>query len=382
MIRNVLFFQIYSVDPIKGGVARVCYNLAEGFKNRGLNVYSLSLDNKNYNAFSACYTLPDGNSVSKTNTNYLEAICKRLNIDVIINAYPNEGWTSKLLQTLKGKVIIISHYHNSPFNLNSHVGFLDIKQLSDIKWIKVLAFYIQRYRHKQDNHLMMEVCDKMVLLSNAFEDEINSLVKFPNEKLIAIPNPILPLEGCTNNSVVAEKENVLLFVGRVSEKQKRIHSLLNIWASLYKHLPDWRLEIVGGGDELDYWEKQAAMMGLERYSFEGFTDPNDYYDRAKILLMTSNYEGFPMVLVEAMQHGCIPFAFNSYASLQDIIDDGENGFTVQPFNEQEYADKILNLINTPNKMNDMSFAAIKKAKKFDLCSVVDKWHDLFNEICQ
>ena len=61
--------------------------------------------------------------------------------------------------------------------------------------------------------------------------------------------------------------------------------------------------------------------------------------RAPILCMTSNYEGFPMVLVEAMQYGCVPFAFDSFPSLYDIINDGINGVIVPAFDEDSYAKK-------------------------------------------
>ncbi len=382
MIKNILIFQAYSINPIKGGVARVYYNLTKGFIERGLNVFSLGVDDYTCDVYTGHFVLPDGISTSKLNCKYVESICRNFHIDVIINGYPNVGWTSKLIKGLKNNVFIISHYHNSPFSLNSSMRFLDYKPLTNWNWTKSFAFIFQKYHHYKENQLMMEVCDKMVLLSDSFKKEINNLIKFPENKLIAIPNPILPVNKDSILSDIQNKEKTLLYVGRVSEKQKRIHSLLNIWKLLYKRMPEWRLEIVGGGDELQYWKIQAAKMGMERYSFEGFRTPNDYYKKAQILLMTSNYEGFGMVLVEAMQYGCVPFAFRSYGALTDIIDDGVNGVVVMPFDEQEYAEKILFLIQNPIKLKEMSKSAIEKAKEFEISNIVDKWMNLFNEVEQ
>lgn len=94
---------------------------------------------------------------------------------------------------------------------------------------------------------------------------------------------------------------------------------MNIWKILQDKLVQYKLEIVGGGTEQVFFEKMAHSMCLKRITFHGFTNPTEYYKRAPILCMTSNYEGFPMVLVEAMQYGCVPFAFDSFPSLYDII---------------------------------------------------------------
>lgn len=77
--------------------------------------------------------------------------------------------------------------------------------------------------------------------------------------------------------------------------------------------------------------------------------------------MTSNYEGFSMVLIEAMQYGCVPFVFNSFASLPDIIDDKVNGYVITPFDEGEYVQKIKEFILLSKRIKKLS--ALKPWKK-------------------
>ena len=90
--------------------------------------------------------------------------------------------------------------------------------------------------------------------------------------------------------------------------------------------------------------------------------------------MASNSEGFPMVLVEAMQYGCVPFAFNSFASLTDIIDDGENGMIIPPFDEDEYADRIVKFVNMSDAQQ-LKFRrnAVEKSKTFSVENIGKKW---------
>lgn len=76
--------------------------------------------------------------------------------------------------------------------------------------------------------------------------------------------------------------------------------------------------------------------------------------------MTSLFEGFGLVLTEAMYYGVVPLAFNSYANVGDIINDKVNGFIIPPFDIKEYADKISSLIDNETLRLQMSEAAIKK----------------------
>lgn len=70
-------------------------------------------------------------------------------------------------------------------------------------------------------------------------------------------------------------------------------------------------------------EKQVRELKLRNVSFEGFQNPKEYYERASILLLTSEFEGFPLVLPECMSFGVIPAVYGSYSAVYDIVEDGK-----------------------------------------------------------
>ena len=140
-----------------------------------------------------------------------------------------------------------------------------------------------------------------------------------------------------------------------------------------------RDRIVGGGPEKELYENLAHEMRLKRITFHDFQNPTEYYKKAVCSCMTSNYEGFSMVLIEAMQYGCVPFVFNSFASLPDIIDDKVNGYVITPFDEGEYVQKIKEFILLSKKNKEIiSVKAMEKSREFDVRRVGQRWIELID----
>lgn len=156
--------------------------------------------------------------------------------------------------------------------------------------------------------------------------------------------------------------------------------MLEIWQQLFEVFPDWKLIIVGGGDALDSLQQLAKKMGLKRVCFEGFQDPRPYYERASIFCMTSTWETFGLVLIEAMNYGCVPMAFNSYAAATDIIDDNENGILIPPVDCEKYANALAALMRDSALRKRMAEAAMEKAKLFSVEKICNAWDKLFNEL--
>ena len=88
-----------------------------------------------------------------------------------------------------------------------------------------------------------------------------------------------------------------------------------------------------------------------------------------------------MVLTEAMQCGAVPVAFNSFASVTDIIDDGRNGILIKPFSIKEYEKKLRQLMDNPDMLSQMSKNAQQDIEKYSVENVVDQWEELFKELC-
>ena len=88
-----------------------------------------------------------------------------------------------------------------------------------------------------------------------------------------------------------------------------------------------------------------------------------------------------MVLVEAQGAGCVPFAFQSYASVGDIIDDGKNGVLVKPFDCDLYAKKLAHLMTNDTLRREMAVNAIEKAREFSREKIYGQWIDVFHSLC-
>lgn len=117
---------------------------------------------------------------------------------------------------------------------------------------------------------------------------------------------------------------------------------------------------------------------LSRVSFEGTQEPSGYYKRASLFMMTSLYEGWGLTLTEAQQFGCIPLAFSSYASLPDIITDGENGCVIDEGNDVEYIQRMKALMDDKKMRISMASKSIESSHRFENAKIVEEWHKLIS----
>lgn len=374
MSKNILFV-LGSLNPQQGGVARVANNLATELSSLGWKIYSLSSIMDGSGPYVESVKFPKPFESNKVNSECVLELHSKYNFDFVLVVNPQQPWVIAAVSVLKGKTKIIGQFHNSPFGFYSCTGLIKGKRIADVLFVRKVCFFFNSIRYRRYYSEVNDVIDKMVLLSNSYKEELNSIFKFPSNKLIGIANPFLGVEsfniGCKSNSIV--------YVGRIANDQKRISSLLRIWKKVQPEIGEWTLEIVGGGNELPTWEEKAKDMGLEGITFHGFKSPDEYYKRSKIIIMTSLNEGFPMTLVEAMQYGCVPILFNSFGAASDIVDDGVNGILVKPFNENQFACRLVSLTRDEH-LNDMSKKCVEKSQVFDSKVIIRQWLDLFDEM--
>jgi glycosyltransferase involved in cell wall biosynthesis len=126
-----------------------------------------------------------------------------------------------------------------------------------------------------------------------------------------------------------------------------------------------------GGREWNIWHKEYLIFGYQ--------DPLPYQLESSISCMTSLYEGWGMVLTEAMQCGAVPIAFNSFASVTDVIDHGRNGILVKPFSIKQYEKELRGLMDNLDLLKRLSENAMQDIKKYNVDCVVDQWEELFQE---
>lgn len=369
MNKNILIILPHNIDPETGGVQRVYWNLVPEFRKRGFKVFATynrksTLDDKQ-DVYDRIYYMEGLNIESVAFTDRLSNIIREKNIGIVIHTCYGFQIFDYLSKQKDLKVFF--HLHAADFAFYPAFVPLALRRTK----LGSVIYHLNTWRHfyrifPRMNHNNM----RWVLLSDGIRKQLKGVYPFKNTNILTIPNP-LP-------SVIApelsSKENVVLFVGRIEQYPKNVMGLLNIWQRVQNLLPDYKLEIVGDGPEKEQFEQKAKEMKLQRIHFRGFQNPDEYYRKAKVLCMTSYIEGFGMVLVEAMQRGCVPFAFDSFPAVHDIINNGQNGFTIKPFDEKTYTDTLVNFLKSPaSNFETIAKNAICKSKEFSVERVCDKW---------
>jgi len=151
----------------------------------------------------------------------------------------------------------------------------------------------------------------------------------------------------------SERLNHIITVGRCS-REKGQHYLIEAFSIL--DAPDWNLIIVGDGPKRNELEKLASKLKIaDRVIFTGFQKDVDYYlSQSKIFALTSEIEGFPNALIEAMANLLAPVSFNCVAGPSEIIQHGRNGFLVEVGNIKDLAYYLSRLIDNEELRNSIS----------------------------
>ena len=191
-----------------------------------------------------------------------------------------------------------------------------------------------------------------------------------------IPNfsvmPISRLSFCTEKRVIA--------VGRL-EWQKGYDLLFEAWKQVEKKHPDWRLDIFGSGRLENALNEQLVSSGMKTVTIIPFT-PNisEEYAKSSICVLSSRFEGFSLVLLEAMRHGVPGVSFDCSFGPSDVLEDGKCGFIVPVEDVTALADKLCVLIEDEPLRKQFSAAALERAKIFDVDKIMLKWKKLFEEL--
>ena len=234
------------------------------------------------------------------------------------------------------------------------------------KTLAILGEYV-------DYSIFIKRYDKIVVLTE--EDKINNWKN--HSKVIVIPNPLTSI--CTKESTLEEK--TVIAVGRL-EYPKNFQSLIKAWTHVAKKHPDWKLEIWGEGSKRVELENLIAKLNLKKHVFlKGYTyDIQSQMLNASIFALSSIFEGFGLVIVEAMSCGLPVVSYACPCGPKDIITEGEDGFLVEVNDEIVLAKKINLLIENGALRKQMSDAAKIKAEQLNIYNVASLWMQLFNSL--
>lgn len=282
----------------------------------------------------------------------LSSFISEINPDVI--SCIRDGCASAVLDLKKSIPVIFE----------SHAMYKDV-DFENSTFLHRLSIYKGRRKYKR--------LDRIVTLTQGDADDWKRVCK----KTYVIPNVVHLNESGRYSQCKAKRA---IFAGRF-DLQKDVDSLAKAWALVQQRHPEWSLDVYGNGELKPHFEEIVSDMKLNVRVHPAVLDILDKFIESSMLLMTSLYEPFGLVLVEAMSCGLPVVAFDCPYGPADIIHNGIDGFLVEDRNIEAYSDCVCKLIENNKMRLDMGQAAIQSSQRYDAAKIMAQWNQLFSELC-
>ena len=198
--------------------------------------------------------------------------------------------------------------------------------------------------------------------------------------VVVMPNPL----AFAPAKEVPQKQKIILAAGRLDVwHYKGFDILIKAWGEIAKFYPDWKLIICGQdrGGAGKYLRSIAAERNVDRQvEFPGFMDDLlSYYIRSSIFVLSSRYEGFGMVLIEAMSQGCAPIACDYKGRQSEIITNEMEGIICPTEDSKALSIAIARMIDDESYRLCVQRNAISRSRCFGLEHIMGKWENIFKK---
>mgnify|MGYP000948409460 CR=1 FL=1 len=276
----------------------------------------------------------------------------KLNPDVVIS----------FILSLNVIVLISSLFLKTPTIVSEHSTF-------DIK-------YSLKKRFKR--FYLNKLADRVTVLT--FHDYNFIGTRLKNK--IVMPNPLsfVPLAKYNED----RKKNIIAAGSIDRFHGKGFDSLIKIWGKIANKYPEWKLLIAGGGNDENIRKlRELANEYNVNSQFELLGQVKDLDKKLRessIFVLSSRYEGFSMVLLEAMSQGCACISFDCTAGPREIINNNVDGILVEDQNIDDMTLALSDLIENEDKRGKLAIEGIKSVNRFSVKNIVDKWEIIFNEV--
>ncbi len=391
---NILFYAYDGFNPNHGGIERVSNNLARAFRERGDHVFFVSWRPYEFETpTDDKIILPDQHQIdTELNTETFVRFVEQHEVELIICQHSYFKDFSSFVSVVKNRTgaKLLYAFHTTPDFKARYIAETSWPILPSQKtffkhYKRLTRALLKKQKQLSRNRkmgvqikLIHDLGDGVVFLSEKYIPMAMKMAGISSdEKLFAAANP--NTFRTEDRQWVFEKDNILLFVGRLSS-EKRPEKAMRLWQNIQSKFPDWSMKILGDGVLMNDLQFLQEKMRLERFTLEGYQDPAKYYEKAKILLVPSDFEGFGMSIVEAQQYGVVPFTFDTYAAISDIIIDDETGVVIPPYKLKQFETRLTSLMRDEQKLKSMSAKARKMSEKFDMNHVLLQWDAIFKSI--
>lgn len=354
--QRIVFF-VGSIGE-RGGTERVATLIANGLSRRGYEISIISL----WGGLSSGYPLEPEISLHELFRKSRKFKWKYFEIVRGLRKY---------LKERKADVLISTDTILALYSVPACAG----RKVTKIAW-EHFNFYadLQMKARKFARYFAARMVDAIVVLTR--EDLATWKKKVSGRaRIISIVNPI------TFPPIQAEDRSwdnrLAIAVGRLTY-QKGFDLLIKCWKKVADVSPDWKLQIIGEGEDEQALTRQIASEGLsEIVSILPFNQHiGEYYKKASIFCLSSRFEGLPMVLLEAQAFALPSVCFNCYTGPSEVVIPQENGFILSPDDLAGFSDRILALAGDSALRERMGRNALKKADLYHENHVLDQWEAL------
>lgn len=217
--------------------------------------------------------------------------------------------------------------------------------------------------------------DAVVVLTHA--DRRDYRIMLPGARVLRIPNAVHSLDQRPSRQTA----KTVIAAGRLFP-QKGFDLLVSAFAKVVPEFPDWRLHIYGTGPQRERLRGLIAELGLrDHVRLMGRTDRlDDKLAAASVFVLSSRFEGLPMVMLEAMAHALPVVSFDCPTGPADVVVHGENGLLVPPGDVDGLADAMITLIRDRELRLCLGKAALRTVADYGPEAIAPRWHTLFTEL--
>lgn len=248
-----------------------------------------------------------------------------------------------------------------------------------VSWEHFNFDFGQKYSHRWwGRKIAAKISDRVVVLSQADLEDWKKMIKQPRKiKVIYNFSCFVPKEPRFNPEC-----KTVLAIGRL-EEQKGFDYLIDIWKKIEDTnlFDDWKLKIVGSGSLATVLQRKCEDLGIRHIEWTGFTQEiESCYCNASIYALTSRFEGFALVLLEAKSFGLPIVSFDIKNGPNEIVQQNRNGFLIPAFDLDEFALKLGELMKNEMLREKFTMAAQNNMEIFSRDEIVKQWMNLLNDL--